>query len=683
MFSLVGKVKNTGLVEVPMGITLREIIFEVGGGILDGKEFKAVQTGGPSGGCIPTSLIDLPVDYERLAEAGSIMGSGGMVVMDEDTCVVDIAKYFLEFTNDESCGKCTSCRDGSELMLKTLGRITEGDGKPEDIDFLIELGEAVKDASQCGLGQSLPNPVLSTLKYFRHEYEAHILKKKCEAFVCKDLVGAPCATACPVGTEAWRYVAHIARGEMESAYRAIREPNPFPSVCARVCHHPCEMRCTAGTAGSTPVAIRTLKRFITDTVEPSTYRLARKAARKNAPKVTVVGAGPAGLSAAHHLSMRGYSVTLLESDPEPGGMLMSCIPAYRLPREVLRKEIASLLDANIQLKCNVALGRDFGLDDLFEEGHKAVFVAIGASKSKLLGLDGETVEGCYPAMKFLREFNLEDKNLAQGHVGVIGGGNSAVDSARIALRQKGVKDVTIIYRRGHDEMPAFEEEIEGAVQEGVKLETLVSPVELLSENGRLTGIKCIRNRLGEVDSSGRRRPVEVPGTEFTLPLDTLVVAISEDVNSGGIAEMGVETASGGRLVVSEDTLATNRERVFAGGDVVTGPNTVVDAVAAGKRVAVVIDKYLRGERMEPDFTPRLPEFYVEPVEISPEEAEQAVRVESPVVSPEERKKGLCEIEKTVSEETAIREARRCLRCDLQFTQTEEELESPSVGGNAV
>ncbi len=188
VFSLVGKVRNNGLVEVPMGITLREIIYEIGEGIPDDKKFKAVQTGGPSGGCIPSELLNLPVDYERLAEAGSIMGSGGMVVMDEDTCVVDIARYFLEFTNDESCGKCTSCREGSELMLKILSRITTGDGKPSDVDFLLELGEAVKDSSQCGLGQTLSNPVLSTIKYFRDEYDAHIEKAVCPAHVCKALV---------------------------------------------------------------------------------------------------------------------------------------------------------------------------------------------------------------------------------------------------------------------------------------------------------------------------------------------------------------------------------------------------------------------------------------------------------------------------------------------------------------
>jgi NADP-reducing hydrogenase subunit HndC len=188
VFSLVGKISNTGLVEVPMGIRLREIIYDIGGGIPDGKQFKAVQTGGPSGGCIPAELLDLPVDYERLTEAGSIMGSGGMIVLDEDTCMVDIARYFLKFTNDESCGKCTSCREGSEALLEVLNRICQGEGREGDIEFLQELGEAIKDASMCGLGQTLPNPVLSTLRYFKDEYEAHIKGKRCPGYVCKDLI---------------------------------------------------------------------------------------------------------------------------------------------------------------------------------------------------------------------------------------------------------------------------------------------------------------------------------------------------------------------------------------------------------------------------------------------------------------------------------------------------------------
>jgi NADH:ubiquinone oxidoreductase subunit F (NADH-binding) len=188
VFSLVGKINNTGLVEVPMGITLGEIIYDIGGGIPDGKKFKAVQTGGPSGGCIPAEMIDLPVDYERLTEAGSIMGSGGMIVMDENTCMVDIARYFIKFTNDESCGRCNSCREGSEALLEILNKICDGEGEQEDLIFLEELGKAIKDASLCGLGQTLPNPILSTLRYFRNEYEAHIKEKRCPAGVCKVLI---------------------------------------------------------------------------------------------------------------------------------------------------------------------------------------------------------------------------------------------------------------------------------------------------------------------------------------------------------------------------------------------------------------------------------------------------------------------------------------------------------------
>jgi NADH-quinone oxidoreductase subunit F len=682
IFSLVGKIRNTGLVEVPLGTKISEVVYDIGGGSPGKARIKAVQTGGPSGGCIPASMFDLPIDYDSLNKAGSIMGSGGMIVMDENTCMVDVAKYFMKFLKDESCGKCYTCRKGTQRMYEILDDITKGQATLKHLELLEELALVVRDTTMCGLGQTASNPVLSTLKYYRDEYERHILQKRCDAFVCKDLVGAPCATACPLGTEAWRYIGHIAEGEMESAYASIREPNPFPSVCARVCHHPCESRCTAGTTGNKPIAIRNLKRFVTDNVDPSVYVPVRAKAGKGAPAVAIVGAGPAGLTAAHSLSLMGYKVSLYEADAEPGGMLMSCIPSYRLPREGLRKEIDLLVDDNITLKCGSALGTDFSLDDLFNDGFKAVFLAIGANKSRGLGLEGEDMEGCYPAMEFLRAFNLDGENLAHGHVGIIGGGNSAVDSARVALRQKRVKSVTIIYRRGRDEMPAFDEEIEAAVQEGVKLETLVSPVGLLSEDGRLTGIRCIRNQLGAVDSSGRRSPVAVEDTEFDLPLDTLVAAIGEEVNSGGISLTGIDTGTGGRISASPETLATNREGVFAGGDVVTGPNTAVDAIAAGKKAATMIDKYLRGEPLTETYEPRLPRFYLAPVEVSLEEAAQSVRVEPPVVSPEERKKSFCEVEMTLSKESAVREARRCLRCDLEFTRNEEEVECTSAGGSA-
>jgi len=237
VFSLVGKVRNTGLVEVPMGTTLREIVFDIGGGIIEDKRLKAVQTGGPSGGCIPEALLDLPVDYERLAEAGSIVGSGGMVVMDEETCIVDIAKYFLAFTNDESCGKCTSCREGSEAMLEVLSRITAGKGQPGDIKLLEELGEAVKDASQCGLGQTLPNPLLSTIRYFRPEYDEHITRHRCPAGVCKALIKFSIdpekCTGCGLCRK--HCAASAVSGEVKQSHRIDASKCTRCRVCLDVC----------------------------------------------------------------------------------------------------------------------------------------------------------------------------------------------------------------------------------------------------------------------------------------------------------------------------------------------------------------------------------------------------------------------------------------------------------------
>ena len=455
IFSLVGKIKNTGLVEVPLGIKISEVVYDIGGGPVGKAKIKAVQTGGPSGGCIPARMFDTPIDYDSLKEVGSIMGSGGMIVMDENTCMVDVAKYFMNFLKGESCGKCFTCRKGTQRMYELLDDISRGKATPEHLDLLEELAHVVKDTSMCGLGQSAANPVLSTLRYFREEYERHIIQKRCDAFVCTELVGAPCQAACPVGTEAWRYVAHIARGEYEEAYIAIREANPFPSVCARVCDHPCEERCRAGTSGGDPIAIRSLKRFITDRIDPSTYIPVREAeANKDSPKVAVIGAGPAGLSTAHYLSLKGYKVSVFEAEDEAGGMLFCAIPAYRLPKETIKKEIASLLDENITLKCNSALGRDFTIDELFDQGYKSVLLAMGAHKSRPLGLEHEDAQGVYPSIEFLKAFNLHDEQLAKGRVGVIGGGNSAIDAARTALRQKDVESVTILYRRTREEMPA-------------------------------------------------------------------------------------------------------------------------------------------------------------------------------------------------------------------------------------
>jgi NADH-quinone oxidoreductase subunit F len=672
IFSLVGKIKNTGLVEVPFGIKLSEVIYDIGGGPLGKEKIKAVQTGGPSGGCIPVELFNLSIDYESLKEAGSIMGSGGMIVMDGQTCMVDVAKYFMNFLKDESCGKCFTCRKGTQRMYEILDDISKGRGTIEQLSLLEELAHVVKDTSMCGLGQSAANPVLSTLRYFRKEYERHITEKKCDAYVCSELVGAPCQSACPVGTEAWRYVAHIARGEYEKAYSVIREANPFPSVCARVCDHPCEEKCRAGMSGTNPIAIRALKRFITDRIDPSVYK-PTKSVRKNksTSPIAVIGSGPAGLTTAYYLSLKGYKVNIFESESEPGGMLYCAIPSYRLPRETIKKEINSILNKNIKIDFNTILGKDFSIDDLFEQGYKAILLAMGSHKSKPLHIENEDVKGVYPSIDYLKAFNLKNINLARGKVAIIGGGNSAIDAARTAVRQKEVESVTILYRRTRNEMPAFAEEIDAAAQEGIEIQTLVSPTRIIKSKGRLSGLECIKNKLGELDISGRKKPIPVPGSEHIIKLDTLIVAISEDsgkdcmtaVQSGGIKTTDSNTIQTDRL-----TLTTSRPGVFAAGDVMTGPNTVIDAIAAGKKAAVMIDRYVKGEKMVQIMEPNLPEIYVEPIEIDYEKLQDAKRIETPRAPSEWRRRNFSEVEVSLSAEEARSEASRCLRCDLEFTK---------------
>jgi len=682
IFSLVGKIRNTGLVEVPLGTTIGEVVHDIGGGPPGKAKIKAVQTGGPSGGCIPAARFDLPVDYDSLKEAGSIMGSGGMIVMDEDTCMVDVAKYFMAFLKDESCGKCYTCRKGTQRMYEILEDITEGRGTLDHLQLLEELAVVVKDTSMCGLGQSAANPVLSTLRYFRHEYERHIVDKRCDAFVCKDLVGPPCQSACPVGTEAWRYVAHIGRGEYDEAYRVIREANPFPSVCARACDHQCEERCRAGTSGGDPIAIRALKRFVTDRIDPSSYQPIREEwTDGEQPRIAVIGAGPAGLTAAHCLSLKGYRVTIFEAEPEPGGMLYCAIPEYRLPREVIRKEIQSLLDENIEVICNTRLGDDFSIDGLLGEGFSAVLLALGAHTSRPLGLDKEDALGVYPSIEFLKAFNQRGEQLAKGRVGVIGGGNSAIDAARTALRQRDVESVAILYRRTRAEMPAFEEEIEAAIQEGITIETLVSPTEIRTTSGIFSHLVCARNSLGAPDSSGRRRPVVIPNSEHLLELDTLIVAISEDsgVDCIGPARAGgIEVTDWNTVKADPKTLLTSRPEVFAAGDVITGPNTIIDAVADGKKAAAMIDLHIKGEELVKPARSIEPLPYLDPPEID-ESVSRDERVETPRASVDWRKRNFAEVEVGLSMQEARCEAGRCLRCDLEFAE-QASPESQAAGG---
>ncbi len=671
VFALTGKVANSGLVEVPMGTPLSTIIFDIGGGIPRGKRFKAVQTGGPSGGCIPAQFLDTPVDYENLARLGSIMGSGGMVVMDETTCMVEVARYFLGFTQMESCGKCVPCRLGTKQMLEILNRITQGKGHDGDIDTLLTIARTVKECSLCGLGQTCPNPVLTTLNYFRDEYEAHIKEKKCPAAVCDALMISPCQHTCPVGINIPKYVAHIAAGEYLESIETIRERNPFPAICGRICHHPCEGRCRRGELDE-PVAIRALKRLVADWYFEHIHELPQPEpfSRTKKERVAVIGAGPCGLSCAYFLAQMGYGVTVFEAAGVGGGMPAVAIPDFRLPRKVIDNEIDYITKRGVEIRYNTPLNTNFTIEHLRSSGYDAVFIAAGAQKSQTIGIPGESeaLSGFYYGLNFLRDAKLGRKIKVGRRVAVIGGGNVALDASRTALRF-GAEEVNIYYRRSREEMPVTETEFNEAVAEGIKVHFLVGPTRVVSHESSVAGLQCVRMKLAEPDERGRRRPVPIPESEFFVEADTVIAAVGQAADLSFLpSDSALERSRWERLVVDPNTLSTNLPGIFAGGDFVFGPGMIIDAIASGRRGALAIDKYFRNDTSRVQmYDTRKPGMQpAEKPATTEEETWQAAFRPKPSTLPiEVRRRSFQETELGLTEEQARYEARRCLRCDLE------------------
>ena len=660
VFALAGAVNNTGLVEVPVGMPLGEIIYDIGGGVPGGKKFKAVQLGGPSGGCIPKEHLNVPVDYESLTELGAIMGSGGMIVMDEDTCMVDVARFFLDFCQDESCGKCPPCRVGTKRMLEIVTRICEGQGEEGDIEKLITLGQIIKDTALCGLGQTAPNPVLSTIRYFRHEYEAHIRDKHCEAGVCPALVRAPCQSACPASVDVPGFVSLIAEKRYAEALALHRDRNPFASVCARVCFHTCEDKCRRGSLDEA-VAIRGVKRFMAEqevTVQLPDVRDSEENAKR---KVAIVGAGPAVLSCGYFLARLGYKPKIFEAEPRPGGMLMQAIPAYRLPREELAREIRMIERLGVDIETNTRLGRDFTLKSLRDEGYEAVFVGIGAPIGTRLGIPGDDGEGVADALHFLREYNVRGSAPVGKKVVVVGGGNAAVDAARTALRL-GAQTVTILYRRTRTEMPAYKEEVDEAEREGVRLAVLVAPVEIVKKNGKVAGMKCRNMVLGEFDRSGRRRPVGGQDGEFVVECDQVIAGIGQMLDpKQALDGVEVKLSKNGFIAVDAVTGQASQPWLFAGGDAVLGPSSVVHAIAQGEKAAVGIDKLLTGAEHAFWRKEKTVDAFFDP----DADPVQYGRAKMQLIPVSKRKHNFQEVELPWSEPAARREAKRCLRCDFR------------------
>lgn len=664
VFSLVGKVKNTGLVEMPLGTPLKSFIYDIGEGTVSGRRIKAVQTGGPSGGCIPVEMLDTPVDYESLAQIGSIMGSGGMVVMDEDNCMVDVARYFIEFTHSESCGKCVPCRVGLNKALRMLNAITRGNGTPDHLSRLDELGRMIRECSLCGLGQTAPNPVLTTIRHFRDEYEDHILASRCRAGVCLELALSPCENSCPLRMNIPRFLELYQEGRMEDAFESVVLDNPLPASTGRVCQHPCDNRCRRQSFDE-PINMREVHRYIADSIYQSDRFeavLQRILARKLQPtgrKIAVAGAGPTGLTAAFYLSMLGHEVTIFEERSEAGGMLRFAIPEYRLPKSVLQRELELIQRTGVKMVFDTRVGFDLPLNDLASQ-FDAVFLSIGTWKESWLYLPGTELKGVYPALPFLEAVSKHEKVFQGSKVAIIGGGNAAIDSARTVLRMDA--DVTVLYRRERKDMPAIDEEIQAAEEEGVKFVFLAAPHRIIGDDeGNVKAIEIVKTRLGEYDKSGRRRPIPTDEVQ-RFECDSVILAVGETFDQDFCRASGLALKEEGTIIVDRFTFETSRLGFYAGGDVITGASNVSNAMGGGKQAAKNIDEKLMGEHRWNRLFPQ-----VEYNRQLPGEPSLSRRHSAHMLPPEVRVHSHEEVIRGFTAEEAIEECRRCLRCDLRST----------------
>ena len=662
VFSLVGKVKNTGLVELPLGSTLEHFIFSIGEGTGTSKRVKAVQTGGPSGGCIPLEFFSTPVDYESLAGIGAIMGSGGMVVMDQDNCMVDVARYFLEFNSAESCGKCTPCREGLAQALSILTRITKGLGTYADLDTLELLGRTIKDTSICALGQTAPNPILTTMKYFRNEYEEHIREKRCHAGVCDTLYVALCENSCPLHMNIPAYIELIKEDRIEEAFEVTLRDNPIPGTIGRICHFHCQMRCRREQLDE-PVSQGEIHRYLADTMyklgkENEIYaKLIKEKLKPTGKEIAIVGAGPAGLTAAYYLVRLGHAVTVYDAFPEAGGVVRFGIPQYRLPKSVLQKEVRFIKKLGVNFLFNQRLGQNLSFETL-TNNYDAVYLAIGAWKDIDLNIPGEKAKGVFAGTDLLKELALGKMPKLGERVVIIGGGNVAIDAARSLWRMG--KQVTVVYRREKGDMPANGAEIVESEAEKINYHFMVAPNEILTDKkGCVKALKVEVMTCGNIDMSGRRRPVPT-GKFEEIPCDSVVLAVGERVESGHLSQHGLAATKDGRLIVDPFDFRTSIPKIYAGGDAVTGPSTAAEAMGMARKAAESIDLSLMKEKR---FHLLFRNF--EYKNVVPQNPKISPKNRSAKLPVRERTGNFQEVEIGYTGEQARNEVNRCLRCDVR------------------
>lgn len=607
----------------------------------------------------------------------AFFGWGGFYIFDEKVDLLDAAIKYIEKSSEESCGACTPCRVGTHIMKQKLMELKKGLVGIEVLDELEVLAEHIKTTSLCGLGQTATIAIQELLTFFRQEIIDQVEEQAYnETQASVAYVTAPCIEACPAKVDVPHYIDYIKDGKLTHSVSVVLQKYPMAETCGRVCVRFCEFACNRGKVDE-PVGIKLLKRFV---AEKEPYIAGGwfnqdliKEKKPSDLKVAVIGAGPAGVTAAYHLLLKGYSVDVFEAHSEPGGMASMGIPNYRLPVQVLNDEIGIIETLGAKIHYNQRMGRDFTLNKLSAKGYKAVFLGIGANAGKQMGIPGEhrSMVGYKTGISFLLYINhyYINKGLEVDlgkKIAVVGGGNVAMDCARSSLRM-GAEEVHLIYRRSREEMPADHEEVEAAEKEGVIFHFLTHPIQVLSENNQVKGLRLTKMALEEPDESGRRAVSIIDGSEFDMELDFLVPAIGQKVDHSFLSgEDTIEMNKWGLIDVNEVTLETTRKGVFAGGDCSTGPKTLIEAMEKGMRAACSIDNYLTTGRVLFSPDTRMSQLIKEIQKMETDKLHKPVQQEHRVVAeeldPEVRKQIFKEVEQPITMEQAYQEADRCLRC---------------------
>lgn len=561
-------------------------------------------------------------------------------------CPIDLAAAFLKMCHAQTCGKCVPCRIGLGQLESLLEDVLNGRAKMETIDLIERTARAVYYSADCAIGYEAADMVLKGIEGFREDYEEHILRGRCNFALDQPV---PCVSLCPAGVDVPGYIALVSEGRYQDAIKLIRKDNPMPAVCALVCEHPCETRCRRNMVDDS-INIRGLKRYA---VENAGEVPVEKSATNTGKRVAIVGGGPSGLSAAYYLSIMGHKVEIFEQRQKLGGMLRYGIPSYRLPREILDKEIGTILSTGIKVNTGITIGKDISIMDLRQK-YDAIYIAIGAHIDKKIGLEGQEADGVISAVEVLRQIGDDEyPDFTDLSVVVIGGGNVAMDVARSAVRL-GAKKVSVVYRRRKVDMTAMEEEVEGAIAEGCEILDLFTPGKIeTDENGHITGLWVQPQIIGRIDSR-RPRPVKAVGAEKLLYCDLLITAIGQGIESKAFEKDGIPVTEG---VIDALSCAGVKDvpGIYAGGDCVSGPATVIRAIAAGKVAAANIDNYLGYHHTietdvkipEPRLSDRIP----------------CGRVNMRERDASDRVKDFDLVECGMTNEEAIQESQRCLRCD--------------------